>query len=120
MGFKPRPTAAPTQLVFQVPDDFFDTFDDMVAFEDRLIGSMSRNARVDGHDIGSGTINFFVETEYPLAAFNAFRKYLGTNKIERKLRVAFRPLEDHPVGEWIELWPRRRKRGQKPFDYWYE
>ena len=119
MGAKPRTTPGPTQLVFQLPETFFAEFDDMIAFEDQLIGSMSRNALVDGYDVGSGTINFFVYTAFPVAAFRAFRKYMGTNAVERKLRVAHRPMRDHPVGEWTELWPKRPKRGQKPFDYWY-
>ena len=118
-GSQARPSEQQVQVVFQLPEDFFASFDDMIAFEDRLVNSMSRNAQVDGHDIGSGTINFFVYTSYPHAAFRAFRTYMGTNKVERKLRVAYRSVADHTVGEWTELWPKRPKRGQKSFAYWY-
>lgn len=65
------------QLVFQFPETFFETHDDLVAFEDKLIASMPKTCCVDGHDIGSGTINFFVFTDSPLAAHKHFRKYSG-------------------------------------------
>jgi hypothetical protein len=120
MGLKPRPTSVDMQVVLQLPEGFFPSFDDMVAFEDLLIRSMPRTAQVTGHDIGSGTINFFVITPYPKAALRAFRTYMGTNHVERKIRIAFRPYGvDAPV-EWTELWPKRPKRGQSPFALWYE
>jgi hypothetical protein len=102
------------QLVVQLPDDFFPTFDDMVAFEDRLIASMPRTCEVDGHDIGSGTINFFIYTDAPLAAHRTFRRYLGTNAVEKRLRIAYRPTRG---ATFTNLWPRRDPR---PFEYFYD
>lgn len=101
------------QLVIQFPHDFFASHDELIAFEDRLIGCMPRTCVVDGHDIGSGTVNFFVHTTAPLAAHRAFRKYLGTRKLESRLRIAYRELDGEA---FTNLWPRRDPR---PFHYLY-
>jgi hypothetical protein len=102
------------QLVIQLPEDFFETFDAMVEFEDTLINALpAKSNSVSGHDIGSGTINFFVDTDFPNAAFLTFRKYLGTNAVERKLRIAYRETKGET---FTNLWPRRDPR---PFRYWY-
>ncbi len=95
------------QLVFQFTEDFFDSFDAMIEFENKLIGCMPKTCDVDGHDIGSGTINFFVFTAFPEAAFRAFRKYLGTNKVEKNIRVAFREVN---AESYTNLWPKRDSR----------
>lgn len=95
------------QLVFQFPESFFATHDELVAFEDRLIASMPATCDVDGHDIGYGTINFYVYTDAPLAAHKRFRKYLGTNKVERKLRVSYREIDGDA---FTNLWPFRDPR----------
>lgn len=114
---KAKTTRAPAtkgfQLVIQLPDDFFETFDDMVAFEDRLIACMPKTCDVDGHDIGSETINFFVYTNSPEAAHRTFRKYLGTRAVERRLRIAYRAVDGKT---FTNLWPRRDPR---PFRYSY-
>ena len=102
------------QLVIQFPDDFFETFDDRVAFEERLIASMPRTCEVDGHDVGAGTVNFFVYTSAPEAAHRAFRKYLGTRAVEKRLRIAYRATDGKT---FTNLWPRRDPR---PFAYAYD
>ena len=94
-------------LVIQFPDTFFASHEDLVAFEEQLIDTMPRTCAVDGHDIGSGTTNFFVYTNAPLAAFERFRKYLGTNKVEKKLRVSYREVEGEA---FTNLWPYRDPR----------
>lgn len=95
------------QLIFQFPDTFFETHNDLVAFEDKMIALMPRTCDVDGHDIGSGTINFFVLTDSPLAAFKHFRKYLGRNKVMKNLRVSYREADGEA---YINLWPFRDPR----------
>ena len=57
------------QLVLQLPSNIVPDFDAMVAIEDELIERLSGIAEVDGHDIGSGTINYFVLTTKPKQAF---------------------------------------------------
>lgn len=102
------------QLVIQFPEDFFAAHQDLVAFEERLIASLPRTCTVDGHDVGAGTVNFFVHTSAPEAAHRAFRKYLGTNAVEKKVRIAYRELDGTA---FTNLWPRRDPR---PFAYTYE
>jgi len=58
----------PFQLAIQFPRELLAMFDATVAFKDRLIACMPKNCRVDGHDLGAGTINFFVYTSAPEAA----------------------------------------------------
>jgi hypothetical protein len=94
-------------LVFQFPESFFPRHAEIVAFEDRLRASLPRTHEVDGHDVGSGTVNFFVFTDAPLAAHRAFRTYLGTRAVEAKLRVSYRETKGD---EWWNLWPRRDAR----------
>lgn len=100
-------------LVFQFPESFFASHEAIVAFEGRLRASLPRTHEVDGHDVGAGTVNFFVFTSAPVAAHTAFRKHLGTRALERKLRVSYREVEGEA---YMNLWPRRDAR---PFDISY-
>jgi len=101
------------QLVLQFPETFFASFDDMIAFEDRVIAAMPRTVNVDGHDIGSGTINFFLDSDFPKATFEVIRRRVTTNAHERKLRIACRAFDSD---DWVNLWPRRDPR---PFELIY-
>jgi hypothetical protein len=107
-------------LIIQFPQSYFTSHDDLVAFEDRLIATMPRTCAVDGHDIGSGTTNFFIFTDAPLAAHKRFRKYFHTRAMERNLRVAYREVDGEA---YMNLWPFRDPRpfaiiypeGEDPF-----
>ena len=101
------------QLVVQLAGDYFKTFDDMVAFEDRLIAYLPKTHVVDGHDAGAGTFNFFIETDFPLAAFKVIKR-ISTRATERRMRIAYRKMRG---ATFTNLWPRRDPR---PFDYEYE
>jgi len=94
-------------LVFQFEGTYFASHAELVAFEDRLRAALPRTCTVDGHDVGSGTTNFFVLTPSPIAAHERFRRTIATRAIERKLRVSFR-LETGD--QWMNLWPRRDAR----------
>ncbi|MBA3503440.1 MAG: hypothetical protein M4D80_07230 [Myxococcota bacterium] len=107
-------TAKKFQLVVQVPRDLCPTTKDVVAFEERLAGCLPRTCDVDGFDVGAGTVNFFVYTDAPEAAHRTFRKYLGTRKVEQRLRIAYRPTKGET---FTNLWPRRDPR---VFDYSYD
>lgn len=100
-------------LVLQFHESYFASYGDLVKFEERLRACMPRTCEVDGHDVGSGTTNFFVFTNAPLAAHKAFRKYLGTNAVERKVRVAYREVDGEA---YTNLWPFRDAR---PFGLMY-
>jgi hypothetical protein len=101
------------QVIFQFPETFFVAHEDLVEFEAKLIASLPRTCEYDGHDSGSGTSNFFVYTDSPLAAFNTFRKYLGTKKVEKNLRVSYREVDGEA---YTNLWPFRDDR---PFELIY-
>lgn len=101
------------QVILQFPESFFPTHEDLLVFEQKLIDSLPNTCEVDGYDTGSGTTNFFVYTNSPLAAFNQFRKYLGTNKVEKSLRVSYRDVDGE---SYTNLWPFRDNR---PFDLHY-
>jgi hypothetical protein len=100
-------------LVIQFHETYFAVHDDLVNFEERLRASMPRTCEVDGWDQGSGATNFFVFTNAPLAAHKAFRKFLGTNAVERKVRIAYR---EATGDQYINLWPFRDDR---PFELRY-
>jgi hypothetical protein len=101
------------QVIFQFPETFFESLADLLSFGEKLELSLPRTCDVDGYDTGSGTTNFFVYTNAPLAAFNQFRKHMGTNKVEKHLRVAYREVEGEA---YVNLWPFRDPR---PFDITY-
>jgi hypothetical protein len=101
-------------LVIQFHESYFTTPKDVVTFEQRLRECMPRTCEVDGCDAGGGTANFFVLTEAPLAAHKTFRKFLGTNAVERKVRVAYR---DALGSQFTNLWPFRDDR---PFALTYK
>ncbi len=101
------------QVVIQFPESFFSSIDEVHEFEERLMESLPRTHGVDGHDIGSGTVNFFIFSDAPKAVLANFRKYLGTNEMERKVRIAFRSVEGE---DYKNLWP---KRDEREFKLWY-
>jgi hypothetical protein len=101
------------QLVLQFPETFFAELGELHAFEERVMRSLPRTASVDGHDVGSGTINVFVDTDYPKATFDVIYRRVTTRVIQAKLRVAYRAVASD---DWVNLWPRRDPR---PFDLTY-
>jgi hypothetical protein len=89
------------QLVVQFPVSAFWDSDAMVRFEDSLSEVLGDRHSVDGHDVGSGEVNFFVLTDDPRAALAAVQK-VGDPFDHPGTRVAARLVE----GEDYELlWP---------------
>lgn len=62
-------------LVIQFPEDAFSDFDLLIKFEDGLIESLGDKGDVDGHDIGSGEVNFFIFTDDPHSSFGQVSEY---------------------------------------------
>ncbi len=60
------------QLIFQFPEAFFESYEAVMEFEEKLICSMAKTCEVDGHDVGSGTTNFFVYTDTRLLLIVSF------------------------------------------------
>jgi hypothetical protein len=90
------------QLVVQFPADAFVDFDAMVSFEDSLYEILGDRHEVDGHDIGSGEVNFFVFTDDPRAAFAEIQEGLGDRLSHPLARAATRLTNGD---EYELLWP---------------
>lgn len=101
------------QVVIQFPATFFPDQISVEAFGERIADCMPRTHEYDGFDHGSGITNYFLYSNTPNAILTNFRKYLGTNKVEKKVRIAYRSV-DHDI--WTNLWP---KRDIRPFNYSY-
>jgi hypothetical protein len=90
------------QLVIQFPEAAFSGFDALVRFEDSLYDVLGDRHEVDGHDIGSGEVNFFVFTDDPKTALAEIRDANGELLSHPDIRAAARLA----VGEDYEtLWP---------------
>lgn len=90
------------QLVLQFPEAAFKDFDALVRFEDALCDLLGDRHEVDGHDIGSGEVNFFVFTDDPEGALAEVRDAKGGLLSHPDVRAAARLV----VGEDSEpLWP---------------
>jgi len=90
------------QLVIQFPEDAFEDFDALVSFEDSLYELLGDRHEVDGHDIGSGEVNFFILTDDPRAALAEIQARHGERFSSPAVRAATRRMdgEDYEV-----LWP---------------
>jgi hypothetical protein len=96
----PEPTH---QLVIQFPQSAFPTFDDLVRYEDSLIEVLADRHDVDGHDIGSGEVNFFVFTDDPAAALVTMRGAGDGSLLSHpQVRAAARLVDGE---DYRPLWP---------------
>jgi hypothetical protein len=96
------------QLVIQFPAGAFTDFDAVVQFEDSLYDVLGDRHDVDGHDIGSGEVNFFVFTDDPETALSEIRNANGELLAHPDVRAAARLIN----GEDYELlWPVGDERG---------
>ncbi|MBI5304892.1 MAG: hypothetical protein HY868_22350 [Chloroflexi bacterium] len=100
------------QLVLQIPEDAVSA-DTAFALEEELGRGLSGEHEMDGNDIGSGTINYFIHTPNPILAFRQIKSIFALKGLLPHLRVAYRDLEDD---DFENLWPENDKR---PFKYFY-
>ena len=91
------------QLVIQFPESAFPDFDELVGYEDVLILTLGDTHEVDGHDVGSGEVNFFVFTDDPTGALGTMRDARsGALLSHPEVRVAARLIEGEDLAL---LWP---------------
>lgn len=93
------------QVILSFPCTTQQDFDDLLILEGALIESLRPTPHVlDGHDCteGARTMNFFIYTDAPEAAFGIARQSTGAGTFP-KLKAAFRSLGANEY-EW--LWPR--------------
>lgn len=92
------------QLVLQFRGDSFDEYEAMIALEDELVDELSKNAVVDGHDMGCGEVNIFILTSNPISTFEESKAVLNRRQLLNgaEMTAAFRPIlgDDFTV-----LWP---------------
>lgn len=91
------------QLVLQFPGDTLADFDAMVALEDVLTQDLSRSAKVDGHDCGSGETNIFIFTTDPQATFAIVRQRLRLEERLDSVIAAYRPTDGE---DYTVVWPK--------------
>ena len=90
-------------FVLQWPSSSMDVYDSMVEIEKALIGALSRGNRLDGHDVGSGEVNIFIETNNPNQVFDEVRGILIAHHAWSDVRIAYRTTDgDH----YTVLWPK--------------
>jgi hypothetical protein len=92
------------QLVLQLPENLI-SFDQLVKIENDIT-KIIKDDEVDGHDIGSGEINFFILTNNPDTAFNSLRQYLTTKRLWKHLKAAYRDINGK---DYIILYPNTLK-----------
>jgi hypothetical protein len=90
-------------FVLQWPASSIDDYDSMVAIENLLISALSKNSNVDGHDIGAGETNIFIETDDPNGLYEEIKSALGSHGAWSYIRVAYRNTEG---GAYMILWPK--------------
>lgn len=90
------------QLVLQFPEDVFEDFDALVNLEDSLEEILGDRHELDGHDVGSGEVNFFVLTDDPWAAFAEIQEGLADRFSHPLARAASRLADGE---EYEVLWP---------------
>ena len=90
------------QLVLQLPGDSTQDLEDLVVLEESLMESFrGKPHKVDGHDFGSGTMNVFIHTNDPVAAFVIAKQAIYPLELS-KLRAAYRSLLED---EYMPIWP---------------
>lgn len=89
-------------LVLQWPGDSAADFDALISMEEQVDNALGRYASVDGHDLGSGEMNIFIETDRPAEAFADAANALREGPRWDGLRAAYREARGGP---YEILWP---------------
>jgi hypothetical protein len=90
------------QLVLQLPSTTQEDFEALAELEESLANTFQGTPHeLDGHDFGSGTMNIFIDTDDPVAAF-AIAKTVVNPADYPLLKAACRAFEDE---DYKLLWP---------------
>jgi hypothetical protein len=90
------------QLVLQLPGETIDEFEQLLQLEDALLEMLEDQPHVvDGHDFGSGTMNLFIDTDDPQAAFALARQIIDPVRYPA-LKAAFRAFDED---DYTLIWP---------------
>lgn len=89
------------QIVIQWDDEDGD-FDFLIEIEEALLGALSSNHEIDGHDMGSGEANIFIISHDPMLAFSEIKDALTGKLAMDDVRIAYRDLQGDA---FTVLWP---------------
>lgn len=89
-------------LVLQWPGSSMEDYNSMIGVEELLTSSLPRGSIVDGHDVGSGETNIFIETDDPQRSFEAVKSVLGSRDTWSTVRIAYRGSKGD---KYTILWP---------------
>jgi hypothetical protein len=90
------------QLALQFPGRSVADYDTMVALEEALPGVLGEAAEVDGHDVGTDSMNLFIFTDAPAATFEQVKPLLERHEQLEWVTAAYREVE---VDRYTVLWP---------------
>ena len=88
-------------LVIQFPEEQYGDLDWIHKIENDLITSLI-NEDVDGHDVGSGTVNFFIYTNEPLRVLDDVKNILTEENVLIDAKIAYREVDSE---DYTCLWP---------------
>ena len=91
------------QLVLQFSEEKYGDIDWIINMEEFLDAALIE-AQVDGHDIGLGEVNIFLDTDTPTEAFNTI-KGLFENQDDSLLKDCKVGYRDFNLSNFIPLWP---------------
>ncbi|MFZ1199708.1 MAG: hypothetical protein WAO07_06025 [Desulfobacterales bacterium] len=91
------------QLVLQFQGRDIDDFEELVHLEDTLIANLEERHQVEGHDFGDDTMNIYIQTDAPEAAFDKIREVLHHSLLD-KTKAAWRQSD---ASEFTVIWPEK-------------
>ncbi|MFZ0132329.1 MAG: hypothetical protein WAK95_07290 [Desulfobacterales bacterium] len=91
------------QLVLQFQGRDFDDFEELVHLEDTLIAHLEERHLVQGHDFGDDTMNIYIQTDDPEAAFVKIKETLHHSLLD-KAKAAWRRAG---ATDFTVIWPEK-------------
>jgi len=91
------------KLVLQFAEAKYGDMDWIISIEDFLIATL-REAEVDGHDMGVGEVNIFLNTDTPIEAFNSIKDLFEKqhHSLLEDCKAGYRDVNSE---DYIPLWP---------------
>jgi hypothetical protein len=89
-------------LVLQWAGSSISDYDALIRFEEALESSLASGTTVDGHDMGSGEMNIFVQTNDPVRTFAEVEAAMRMSSLWTEMRAAYR---DIAGDEYTVVWP---------------
>ena len=90
------------QFVIQTPEELWGDIYEIANLED-ILEEYLFNAQVDGHDIGCGEVNIFIDTNDPHCTFIEVKHLLVMEAMDlADIKIAYR---EFGTEKYIPLWP---------------